>query len=103
MLFTVAADSEAVTMASHSTRIERFEGTAMPVNSYVVEGPEGLVIVDGQLTVSDARALRALIDQFNRPVAAMVLTHGHPITTRARQPRWTDSARRSSPPPPWPM
>lgn len=78
MLFTVAADSEAVTMASHSTRIERFEGTAMPVNSYVVEGPEGLVIVDGQLTVSDARALRALIDQFNRPVAAMVLTHGHP-------------------------
>jgi glyoxylase-like metal-dependent hydrolase (beta-lactamase superfamily II) len=59
-------------------RIERVEGTLMPVNSYVVEGPEGLVVVDGQLTVSDARAVRAVIDGFGRPVAAVVITHGHP-------------------------
>jgi glyoxylase-like metal-dependent hydrolase (beta-lactamase superfamily II) len=59
-------------------RIERVEGTLMSVNSYVIEGPEGLIIVDGQLTVSDARAVRAIVDGFGRPVAAMVITHGHP-------------------------
>ena len=59
-------------------RIERVEGTLMAVNSYVVDGPEGLVVVDGQLTVSDARAVRAVVDQFDRPVAGLVLTHGHP-------------------------
>jgi glyoxylase-like metal-dependent hydrolase (beta-lactamase superfamily II) len=50
----------------------------MSVNSYVIEGPEGLIIVDGQLTVSDAKAVRAVVDGFGRPVAAMVITHGHP-------------------------
>lgn len=50
----------------------------MPVNSYVVDAPEGLVVVDGQLTVSDARAVRSAIDGFDRPVVAMILTHGHP-------------------------
>ncbi len=58
--------------------IERVEGTVMPVNSYVVDGPRGLVVVDGQLTVTDARAVRRRIDELGRPVAGMVLTHGHP-------------------------
>jgi glyoxylase-like metal-dependent hydrolase (beta-lactamase superfamily II) len=58
-------------------RIERVEGALMSVNSYVIEGPEGLIIVDGQLTVSDAKAVRAVVDGFGRPVAAMVITHGH--------------------------
>jgi glyoxylase-like metal-dependent hydrolase (beta-lactamase superfamily II) len=34
--------------------IERIEGTTMAVNSYVVTGPDGLVVVDAQLTLSDA-------------------------------------------------
>lgn len=59
-------------------RVERVEGSHMPVNSYVVDAPGGLIIVDGQLTVSDARAVRAVIDGFDRPVAAMILTHAHP-------------------------
>lgn len=61
-----------------TARITRFEGTVMPVNSYVVEGPDGIVIVDGQLTVSDARAVRALVDRIDRPVAGLLVTHGHP-------------------------
>lgn len=59
-------------------RIERIEGAVMPVNSYVVDGPDGLVVVDGQLTVSDARAVRSLIDRWDRPVAALLVTHPHP-------------------------
>lgn len=60
------------------TTIERFEGTAMAVNSYLVRGDGGLVVVDGQLTVSDATALRDRIATTGLPVAALVVTHPHP-------------------------
>lgn len=60
------------------TTIERFEGTAMPVNSYVVHGPEAVVVVDGQLTVSDATALRGKLTTIGKSVAALVVTHPHP-------------------------
>jgi len=58
--------------------IQRVEGTVMPVNSYLIEGPRGMVVVDGQLTVTDARAVRRVIDEHDRAVAGMILTHGHP-------------------------
>lgn len=61
-----------------TARIERFEGTAMPVNSYLVHAPDGLVVVDGQLAVSDAGALRDRIAAAGLPVAAMLVTHPHP-------------------------
>lgn len=59
-------------------QIKRIEGTNMAVNSYVIDAPEGLVVIDGQLTVSDARAVRGAIDTFDRPVAGLVVTHAHP-------------------------
>lgn len=58
--------------------IERFEGTTMAVNSYLVQGNDGVVVVDGQLTVSDATALRERIAATGLPVAAVVVTHAHP-------------------------
>ncbi len=61
-----------------ATIIERFEGTAMAVNSYLVPGDDGLVVVDGQLTVSDATALRERIAATGLPVVAVVVTHPHP-------------------------
>jgi glyoxylase-like metal-dependent hydrolase (beta-lactamase superfamily II) len=65
-------------MTSNSPRIDRVEGELMPVNSYLVHGPDGLVVVDGQLTVSDADKVRRAIDATNSPVAALVVTHPHP-------------------------
>jgi glyoxylase-like metal-dependent hydrolase (beta-lactamase superfamily II) len=59
-------------------RIERVEGDVMPVNSYLVHGPTGLVIVDGQLTVPDADKVRRAVDAAAEPVAALVVTHPHP-------------------------
>lgn len=50
----------------------------MAVNSYLVHGPDGVVVVDGQLTVTDARAVRRRLDAIGKPVAALVVTHGHP-------------------------
>jgi glyoxylase-like metal-dependent hydrolase (beta-lactamase superfamily II) len=58
--------------------IRRIEGTVMPVNSYIVNGQSGLVVIDGQLTVSDARAVREALDSYGRPVEALLVTHPHP-------------------------
>jgi glyoxylase-like metal-dependent hydrolase (beta-lactamase superfamily II) len=47
-------------------------------NAYVVEGREGVVLVDASLRVSDAEALRARIAALGKPLCGVLLTHGHP-------------------------
>src|SRR3954449_11325543 len=59
-------------------RIERIEGKIMPVNSYIVESREGIVVVDGMLTVGDSRAVRQRIDERGKPVLGAIVTHAHP-------------------------
>jgi glyoxylase-like metal-dependent hydrolase (beta-lactamase superfamily II) len=59
-------------------RIERIEGDVMAVNSYLVHGPSGLVVVDGQLTMPDADKVRRAVEAAAAPVAALVVTHPHP-------------------------
>jgi glyoxylase-like metal-dependent hydrolase (beta-lactamase superfamily II) len=58
--------------------IKHIPGTIMQVNSYLVEQGDTIVVVDGMLTVSDARAVRAYIDGRNKSLAALVVTHAHP-------------------------
>jgi glyoxylase-like metal-dependent hydrolase (beta-lactamase superfamily II) len=58
--------------------IDRIEGRVMPVNSFLVHGPDGVVVVDGMLTVSDAALVRQAIDGTGRPLAGVVVTHPHP-------------------------
>ncbi len=48
------------------------------VNSYLVEGGEGVVAIDAGLLVSDATAFRARLDALHRPLLAVLVTHGHP-------------------------
>jgi glyoxylase-like metal-dependent hydrolase (beta-lactamase superfamily II) len=50
----------------------------LPVNAYLIEGERELVAVDGTLTVSGGRAVRARIDEIGKPLAALVVTHAHP-------------------------
>ena len=59
-------------------RVERIEGSAMPVNSFLVHGPDGVIVVDGMLTVSDAALVRKAIDDSGRSLAGVVVTHPHP-------------------------
>jgi glyoxylase-like metal-dependent hydrolase (beta-lactamase superfamily II) len=59
-------------------RIDRIAGQIMPVNSFVVHGPDGLVVVDGMLTISDAVLVRQAIDDADVPLAGVVITHPHP-------------------------
>src|SRR5687767_6887834 len=61
-----------------AVEVHRVAGAVMTVNSYVVEGADGLVVVDGMLTVSDARAVRRRIDALGKPVLGAIVTHAHP-------------------------
>lgn len=67
-----------MTTTEHAVRVDRVEGDVMAVNSYVVHGPTGVVIVDGQLTVSDARKVRKAADAVGTPLAGVLITHSHP-------------------------
>ncbi len=48
------------------------------VNAYLVETEEGVIAVDGTLTVSDGRALRARREALGKPLLAVLVTHAHP-------------------------
>jgi glyoxylase-like metal-dependent hydrolase (beta-lactamase superfamily II) len=58
-------------------RIESAVGDT-PVNAYLVEGERHLVAIDGTLTVSGGRAVRARVEEIGKPLAALLLTHAHP-------------------------
>ena len=48
------------------------------VHAYIVELEHAVVIVDATLALSSARALRAQAEALGKPLAAVLLTHGHP-------------------------
>jgi glyoxylase-like metal-dependent hydrolase (beta-lactamase superfamily II) len=58
--------------------IDRIQGQVMPVNSFLIGGPDGIVVIDGMLTISDARLVRRALAESGRPLAGMVITHPHP-------------------------
>ncbi|MGH9160564.1 MAG: MBL fold metallo-hydrolase, partial [Vicinamibacteraceae bacterium] len=47
-------------------------------NAFIVEANTGLVIVDTTLTMSDSTALKQLAEGLRKPIAGVLLTHGHP-------------------------
>lgn len=50
----------------------------LKVNAFIVETPKELVIVDTTLTTSDSKALKQQADSLGKPLAGIILTHGHP-------------------------
>lgn len=48
------------------------------VNSYLVEGERGVVVVDAPFTVSESQAMRAKLVDIGKPLLAVLLTHAHP-------------------------
>jgi glyoxylase-like metal-dependent hydrolase (beta-lactamase superfamily II) len=48
------------------------------VNSYLLETADGVVLVDANLLVSDARALAARVAALHKPLVAAFVTHAHP-------------------------
>jgi glyoxylase-like metal-dependent hydrolase (beta-lactamase superfamily II) len=62
------------------TQIHRHTGSpdSVPVNAYLVEGRDGVVAVDGTLTVAGGRGLRARAEATGKPLAGVLVTHAHP-------------------------
>ncbi|MCA8907084.1 MAG: MBL fold metallo-hydrolase [Rhodospirillaceae bacterium] len=54
------------------------DAMALIVNLYIVETAEALVLVDGAISRSFAAGVRAEIAGMGKPLAAALLTHGHP-------------------------
>ncbi len=54
------------------------EETGIFVNSYLIETADGVVLIDANLLVSDARALAARLAALHKPLLAAFVTHPHP-------------------------
>jgi glyoxylase-like metal-dependent hydrolase (beta-lactamase superfamily II) len=50
----------------------------LKVNAFIVEAEEELVIVDTTLTRSDSLALKEKAKELDKPIAGILITHGHP-------------------------
>lgn len=50
----------------------------MAVNSYLIHAPDGIVLIDAQLTIGDAEMVRDAVRATGRPLAGIVITHPHP-------------------------
>jgi glyoxylase-like metal-dependent hydrolase (beta-lactamase superfamily II) len=48
------------------------------VNSYLVEGGDGVVAIDAPLLVSDGHAFRARLEALGKPLLGVLVTHPHP-------------------------
>jgi glyoxylase-like metal-dependent hydrolase (beta-lactamase superfamily II) len=48
------------------------------VNAYLVETDSSVVAIDGLLSVSESRAMRAGLEELGKPLRAVLLTHSHP-------------------------
>jgi glyoxylase-like metal-dependent hydrolase (beta-lactamase superfamily II) len=55
---------------------EQHEGAF--VNAYLVETTNGVVAVDGLLTVTAAKEMRAGLERLGKPLLAVLVTHSHP-------------------------
>ena len=58
--------------------VHRFVASLLPVNAYLVELPDEVIVIDSTLGLSDGRALRARVDTTGKPIRAVVVTHTHP-------------------------
>jgi len=48
------------------------------VNSWILEGDEGVVVIDTQRSLSAGREIAAILQTIDKPLRAILLTHPHP-------------------------
>lgn len=53
-------------------------GQGLLSNTHLVDAPDGIIVVDPPMLLSDARAVRARVEELGRPLAAFIYTHPHP-------------------------
>jgi glyoxylase-like metal-dependent hydrolase (beta-lactamase superfamily II) len=60
--------------------------TGLFVNSYLVEGADGVVAIDSPLLRSDGHAFRARLEALKKPLLGVLVTHPHPDHSSRRSP-----------------
>ncbi len=65
--------SQSITIHRHASG-----ETGIFANAYLIESKAGVVAVDATLTNSESKSLRARLDQLNKPLLAVLITHPHP-------------------------
>ncbi|MGF6884782.1 hypothetical protein ABIA39_007037 [Nocardia sp. GAS34] len=73
------ADLPSTRVGDPGSEVGRF-ASANPgsVSTYWLRAPQGLVIVDTQRSLTDARAALAAAESTGSPIAAVLITHAHP-------------------------
>jgi glyoxylase-like metal-dependent hydrolase (beta-lactamase superfamily II) len=51
---------------------------AFLVNSFILETQNGVVVIDAQFLVSEARKLKQKVEQLGKPLLGVIVTHPHP-------------------------
>jgi glyoxylase-like metal-dependent hydrolase (beta-lactamase superfamily II) len=60
-------------------QIHNFTSTPpAPVNSWIIESENGVVIIDAQRTLSEANNALDEIKELNKPILGVIITHPHP-------------------------
>jgi len=67
------AEGEALTLLAHKSA--EYSAT---VNSWLIEGPTQIGLVDAQMVIPEAEAVIELIKSRNKPLAWIWITHAHP-------------------------
>jgi len=49
-----------------------------PVNSWIIESTNGVVIIDTQRTLTEAKSLKDEVMRINKPILGVIITHPHP-------------------------
>jgi len=69
---------ESVNLGSATVHVHACGEDAIFVNAFLIETQNGVVAVDGTLTVSTGRSLRARLASLKKPLLAVLVTHPHP-------------------------
>jgi len=51
---------------------------AFLVNSFMIETQDGVIVIDTQFLVSEARKLKQEVEKLNKPLLGIIVTHPHP-------------------------
>ncbi len=79
--FAFAQENTNVLSSTNTTfpRIHNYTSSPPgPVNSWFIEGANGIVIIDTQRTLSEAENALNMIKQINKPILGVIITHPHP-------------------------
>jgi len=69
-----AADNISV-FTSGNIKLHTFHGIS---NSHIIETKNELRLIDAQMTLKQAKQLKAYIDSLNKPLVQLILSHNHP-------------------------